>query len=372
MKICFISLNIVVPWGGSEELSYQTAKALKKAGHDISVIYPNWGNQQTRHIAELRQLGVHVHLVPFKNDLKAKFRRFLDPLIGGRDYVNLRNLFKKIKPDLVSHTTSSPRWENICDILPQLNIPYVVEVQMADEIVWQNISEAGVEYFKNAKGVYFLSDKNQIATEKQLGIRLQNAKRHYNPINVDPERKPNFNQDIVKFACVGRMGVPHKRQDLVLEVLAQPEWRDKPWELHFFGKGEDLNSLQRIAKMYNLDQKVFFRGHVSDINEIWSKCDALLLPSTCEGMSLAVLECMGAGRVPVVTNAGGNVEYIQDSVNGFIAEAPTLKLFSEALDRAWQRKNDWPEIGKRAQETLFAKVPPDAAEYYMNEILNAK
>ena len=252
----------------------------------------------------------------------------------------------------------------------KMGIPYIFDIQLADELLWHASNPLMIDCYKNAKAVYFLSDKNRNAAEKQLGIKLLNAKKHFNPIKISKYETPLVITDIIKFACIGRMGVEHKRQDLILEILASTKWRERNWELYFYGKGEHESSLKNLVKMYGLDDKVFFEGHVSNMDAVWKKCQALLLPSSYEGMSLAVLESMQAGRVAIVTNAGGNIEYIRNGYNGFLAEAATYNLFSFAMEDAWQQISDWPIIGQRAKEKLISMVPNNAAEYFADEIIS--
>ena len=53
-------------------------------------------------------------------------------------------------------------------------------------------------------------------------------------------------------------------------------------------------------------------------------------------MPLALVEAMLCGRTAVVTDVGGNAEWIEDGETGFVAEAATAKSFGAALkERGW-------------------------------------
>jgi glycosyltransferase involved in cell wall biosynthesis len=54
---------------------------------------------------------------------------------------------------------------------------------------------------------------------------------------------------------------------------------------------------------------------------------------------------MLCGRPVVATAVGLSREQIEDGKTGFIAEAATLPLLLNALDKVWQRKADWSDMG---------------------------
>jgi len=299
-----------------------------------------------------------------------RMRLMLNSILGDLRQIHLKNAFKKINPDIVIHTNMGPRGDDALKQVIINNIPYILDIQLADEFLWHSYANAAVNCYKNAKAVYFLSAKNRNATEKQLGLKLGNAKRHFNPIKISPSIPQMQINNTIKFVCLGRMGVEHKRQDLILEILGSDTWKNRNWELHFCGGGEHMASLKHLVKMYQLEHKVIFKGQVENVSTIWEECHALLLPSMYEGMSLSVLECMQAGRVPIVTNTGGNSEYIVEGEHGFIAEAATFNLFSATMEKAWNQRNNWAAIGIKAQQHLKEIMPVDAAVFFAQEIIS--
>jgi glycosyltransferase involved in cell wall biosynthesis len=54
-------------------------------------------------------------------------------------------------------------------------------------------------------------------------------------------------------------------------------------------------------------------GHSPDLTPLFAACDMFVLPSTREGMSMALLEAMGHGRAVVVADSPGNVEAVGDA-----------------------------------------------------------
>jgi glycosyltransferase involved in cell wall biosynthesis len=60
--------------------------------------------------------------------------------------------------------------------------------------------------------------------------------------------------------------------------------------------------------------------------------DLLVLPSHWEGLSLALVEAMGAGRAIVATSVGGNPEVVTDSKTGLLVPPGDPAALAQALD----------------------------------------
>jgi glycosyltransferase involved in cell wall biosynthesis len=54
------------------------------------------------------------------------------------------------------------------------------------------------------------------------------------------------------------------------------------------------------------------------------------------------------GRPVVTTDVGGNREVLEEGVTGWIAEAATPASFDAALERAWNLRLNWAEMGVKA------------------------
>jgi glycosyltransferase involved in cell wall biosynthesis len=173
----------------------------------------------------------------------------------------------------------------------------------------------------------------------------------------------------LRLACVGRIDPKEKGQDLVLRVLARERWRERPVDVSFFGNGGHVDGLKAMAEFHRLSN-VSFHGFVKDVTSIWNAHHALLLPSRCEGLPLVIVEAMLHGRVPIVTNVAGNGEVIENDRTGFLAAAPTEDALDHAMERAWRRRNEWPEIGANAAEAIRAIVPRDPAAVFAATLEN--
>jgi glycosyltransferase involved in cell wall biosynthesis len=122
-----------------------------------------------------------------------------------------------------------------------------------------------------------------------------------------------------------------------------------------------------MAKTLELTN-VEFAGHQNNIEEIWSKHHALVLPSRFEGMPLVVVEAMLCGRPCIATDVGGNRELIRDGINGFLAKAPTVELLDEAMNRAWDSRRQLMDMGNTAAIDVRQWVSKDPSEDFVREL----
>ena len=85
-------------------------------------------------------------------------------------------------------------------------------------------------------------------------------------------------------------------------------------------------------------------------------------------MPLSLIEALICARPAIVTDVGGNAEILQDSVTGFIAAAPTVRLFDQALERAWERRDEWEKMGAIGAQAVRARVPKDPCAAFAQEL----
>ena len=217
---------------------------------------------------------------------------------------------------------------------------------------------------------FFVSGANLELTRRQLVISLPQGRVIRNPFNVRYDARPEWPGDPsekLSLACVARLDPFQKGQDLLLQVLDRPEWRARKIQVTLAGNGMCEHVLRKIAAKLELTN-VEFAGFVDDVEEIWSRHHALLLPSRYEGMPLALVEAMLCARACIVTDVGGNRELVRDGVDGFVAKAPTVELLDEAMNRAWENRHRLRDIGEAASGTVRERVSPDPVGDFVREL----
>ena len=367
MKYAFISTLDTAKWGGSEELWSRSATQLKKAGHEIFASLGYWARESEKAMDLARQ-GIELEFrIP---ETWGGARRILKKLTRNKEKKFAR--LQRFRPDLAvisqAYNGGGFDWAKWCR---NAGIPYVIIVQCNSDLWWfheRDVSEAVTSY-REASRVYCVSRANLELLRLQVSEPLPNAEVVWNPYNVSPENPPSWPEEDEKWrmACVARLEPCAKGQDLLIQTLARPEWRDRPIEVNLFGAGPYELNLRRMVKMLNL-KNVAFQGHVDDVRAIWERNHLLALPSRYEGLPLALVEAMWCGRPAIVTDVGGNAELCVDGETGFVAEAATLLSFNKTLNRAWEKRSEWATMGKEARARAEEIVPRDTVSSFCERL----
>lgn len=378
VKIVFFS-SCFDEWGGSEELWSQTAGKFAEQGYEIYIFKLNI-NFSTPQIKKLSKLG--CRFTDLEKCLPALPQRVLARLLPHHPQRNqpfyikkfLARRMREIKPDLIV-ISQGDNFDGLPFVryCPLEEFPYVVISQKASDFIW--VSDWDREWMKKiwqqSAGNYFVSEHNLRATESQFAMQFPNAEVVRNPFLTKCEKPLDWNfteNERLHLACVGRLFPWDKGQDILLKVLARNKWRERNVEVSLFGKGVATLGLKELADYLKLEN-VVFKGHISDINSIWSNHQALILPSRNEGLPLVLVEAMFCGRTAIVTDVGGNREVLEDNVTGFIAESINEDGIDNALERAWQRRSELKEIGYLAAERIRTLIPPDPAQVFADKLL---
>jgi glycosyltransferase involved in cell wall biosynthesis len=83
-------------------------------------------------------------------------------------------------------------------------------------------------------------------------------------------------------------------------------------------KGEEEIKLKEQVENLRLNDKVYFLGWRSDVDEIMGCFDIFVLPSSNEGMGRVLVEAMAAGLPVVASRVGGIPDLIKDGQNGIL------------------------------------------------------
>jgi glycosyltransferase involved in cell wall biosynthesis len=128
-------------------------------------------------------------------------------------------------------------------------------------------------------------------------------------------------------------------------------------------------ALKDMKNAHGLNNLFIHEEAVADIESIWARHHALILPSRREGLPLVLVEAMLCARTAIVTDVGGNAEIVKDNVTGFVAAAASKTSIDEALERAWQRRSEWEGIGRLAAQKIREFVTSDPAGAFVQELM---
>ncbi len=351
-------------WGGSEELWSRSASHLAKSGHKVAVFKTTFDKTHPS-IVQLKSLSCRVRnlrYLPLPRRAQT-VSHFL--------YLTLH--LKTFRPDLVvisqGDNYDALHFAYLCR---KLNLPYTLISQKATDHFWPQDKSRKYrrEIYGAALHSFFVSEHNLKLTEEQNGGRLSNASVVRNPFLVSPENPlpwPGGESECLRLACVARLYLLDKGQDILLRVLAREKWKQRSLHVSFFGQGINRDALVDLAEKLGITN-VSFEGQTTDVPAVWQNHHMLILPSRTEGLPLSLVEAMMCGRPAIVTNVGGNTEVVEDGINGFVG-VPAVDSIDDALERAWQRRNELREMGLMAANRIREIVPANPEKDFADLLL---
>ncbi|RKF14393.1 glycosyltransferase [Alginatibacterium sediminis] len=124
----------------------------------------------------------------------------------------------------------------------------------------------------------------------------------------------------LRIGHVGRF-IPLKSQKTLLQAMSEIKACGSDYySLHFYGTGPLMADCKAYCGQHLASCEIAFYGHETDRTKIYSSFDVLVVTSSTEGLSLAILEAMASGIPVIASNVGGNPELVTDQFNGYLYE----------------------------------------------------
>jgi glycosyltransferase involved in cell wall biosynthesis len=160
--------------------------------------------------------------------------------------------------------------------------------------------------------------------------RVRFSPTWYDPAEFFPAKSEAANKSRVIWAC--RIG-QEKNPKLAIDVMSALPDR---YTLTVAGSGPMESAMRQHAEESPAADRISFVGAVpkSEIGAVMRSHDLMLMTSTYEGYSRAIVEGLASG-LPVVTTPGGEPNgLVQTGVNGARVEAASAELFVPAMEIA--------------------------------------
>jgi len=131
---------------------------------------------------------------------------------------------------------------------------------------------------------------------------------------------------------VGRLE-PEKNYELLIRAVERLRARFPAIRCLLVGEGRSREQLVSLAESLDLGDRVKLAGARDDIADLLGAADIFVLSSFKEGLPVALLEAMAAGKGIVATSVGGIPEAIRGGENGFLVPSGDLDALAEAIGR---------------------------------------
>lgn len=158
----------------------------------------------------------------------------------------------------------------------------------------------------------------------------------------------------LRILYVGRLEQAQKRVQLFPAMLRQLQGAGFPFHWTIAGDGPERAALLAEMKCDQPGQTVSFPGHLSyaEIPALLRAHDLFLLASDYEGLPLSLLEAMGHGLVPVVSDLPSGIRELVDETNGFRIAPDDASAYMNAIIQIHHRRDTLQQLSRAAREKV--------------------
>jgi glycosyltransferase involved in cell wall biosynthesis len=200
------------------------------------------------------------------------------------------------------------------------------------------------------------------------------------PSGVDPARfsfadsheLPSKNTLVIGSAAVLEA---RKGHEFLLEAAALLKADGLNLRYQIAGAGPLRRQLEQQAAHLGLQEEVRFLGFVDNVPNFLANIDIFVMPSLHEGLGVAVLEAMAAGKPVVASRVGGLVETVVDGVTGILVPPANATALAQGIAKLVIGRpvaNEMGYQGRRRVEQHFTLEQMAASnEMYYYDLLDA-
>lgn len=155
--------------------------------------------------------------------------------------------------------------------------------------------------------------------ESQITVIHNAVKPFKGPLVKDPLIEKLHKEGCFVVANIGRLS---EQKGMEYYIQAVPVVISKHPGARFLivGIGEDEEKLRALVDELQVQDYVYFLGYRTDVQNLMSQVDLVVLSSLWEGLPLTPIEAFSVGKTIVATAVDGTTEIVKDGENGFLIE----------------------------------------------------
>jgi len=161
-----------------------------------------------------------------------------------------------------------------------------------------------------------------------------------------------INNDDFVIGMVGRLDHV-KNHELAIDAIDEIKKQIPYIKLLIIGDGPIRSLLEARVNKKNLNKEIKFLGNRRDIISLLKLFDVFLLTSLSEGMSVALLEAMAAGKAVIVSDVGGNIDLVQHGYSGLIFESNNMEKLRNSIEFLYKNKAQISILGGNARNCVL-------------------
>ena len=179
------------------------------------------------------------------------------------------------------------------------------------------------------------------SSKKIVTIRKGHDKSWYNQNALDL-KEFGTNTDNFNIVCVANVR-PHK--GLIYAIEATKHLSDIK-DLHLLLIGTKMSEEPYLSAIENsgMKERIHLTGYRHDVPDIMAACDVLIQPSIREGLPRVALESIASGTPIIASSNEGNMEVVDDGVNGYLVPIKDSKAIAEKVRELYNNPEKLQEL----------------------------
>lgn len=191
------------------------------------------------------------------------------------------------------------------------------------------------------------------------GVGIDTDKINNCQVDIKQKRKElGISDDAFVIASVGELN-ENKNHQLIIRAMEGIAKHNNIVYL-ICGIGPKHDELERLAEERKVNLKL--AGFRNDIIEVLKCCDMFAFPSRREGLPVSLMEAMACGLPLAASKVRGNIDLIDDGINGYLFESDNIHEAGVILERMYNedlsqmKKNNLVKIKDYNLESIIHKV----------------
>ncbi|OGQ81769.1 MAG: hypothetical protein A3F90_13515 [Deltaproteobacteria bacterium RIFCSPLOWO2_12_FULL_60_19] len=294
--------------------------------------------------------------------------------IDLRAVVPLRRLLRGGRYDILHFHTKRAHALSLWLGRPPQGLRRVVTRRM-DYPVRRNWYERSL-YNRKVDGVIAISEKIA-ALLIEGGVQGEKIRVIYSGVDIASLENRPVPTERTSVPVVGMVAALEERKGHRFLVEAAAELKREGQRLHYkvAGNGPEREKLRELAVALGLQEEIEFVGFVSDVAAFLASIDLFVLPSLFEGLGVAALEAMAAGKPVIATEVGGLSELVEDRRTGLVVPPGDAHALARAIGELVSQDDLMRELGENGRRRVAERFTMERMarqnEAYYYELLAA-
>lgn len=178
---------------------------------------------------------------------------------------------------------------------------------------------------------------------------IHNAVKSFNE-QVIPECEIEKARSVGRF-IIGNIGRLSEQKGMEYYIKCIPMVLERFPDAAFYivGSGEEEEKLRKLSS--ELNAPVSFLGYRTDVQNLMSQMDLIVLSSLWEGLPLTPIEAFSVGKAVVATDVEGTCEIVKDGENGLIVPKRDPAGLADAIVRLMDDHQELDRLNSNALNT---------------------